>query len=100
MELACLGYIWFSAITKRRDRVLALAVGTLGVEGVGLVIGGGNCPLGPFQRRVGDAVPMFELFLPKRAAKMAVPVLVGVTLIGLVAVALRRPEVDRAGQSK
>ena len=44
MELASLGYIWFSAITRRRDRVLALAVGTLAAERV-------------------------ELYLPKRAAK-------------------------------
>jgi hypothetical protein len=91
VELACLGYIWFAALTRRRDRPLALAIGTLGTEGVGLLIGRGKCPLGPFQRRLGDPVPMFELFLPKRAAKLAVPVLVAVTGIGLVMVALRKP---------
>jgi hypothetical protein len=80
--------------------VLALAVGTLGVEGVGLIIGCGNCPLGPFQRRLGDPVPMFELFLPKRAAKMAVPILAGASVVGMLAVALRRPEFDRARRSK
>ncbi len=63
------------------------------IEGAGLVIGRGHCPLGPFQRRLGDPVPMFELFMPKRAAKVAVPVLAGVTVAGLAAVALRRPEV-------
>jgi hypothetical protein len=94
VELACLSYIWFSAITRRRDPVLALAVGTLCFEGVGLIIGRGNCPLGPFQRHLGDPVPMFEVFLPKRAAKMAVPVLAGVTVAGLAAVALRRPQSD------
>jgi hypothetical protein len=100
VELSCLGYIWVSAITRRRDPMLALAIGTLGVEGVGLVIGRGNCPLGPFQRRLGDSVPMFELFLPRRAAKMAVPVLVGFALAGMAAVALRRPEVDSGARSK
>jgi hypothetical protein len=100
MEMFCLGYIWFSAITRRRDPVLALAAGTLGVEGVGLVIGRGNCPLGPFQRRLGDPVPMFELFLPKRAAKAAVPILAGASVIGLIAVALRSPEFDRAASSQ
>ena len=99
-ELACLTYVWFSAITRRRDPVLALAVGTLAVEGVGLVIGGGNCPLGPFQRRLGDPVPLFEVFLPKRAAKMAVPVLTGVTVAGLAAIALRRPQSDGAQSSR
>ena len=96
----CLSYIWFSAITRRRDPVLALAVGILGVEGVGLVIGRGNCPLGPFQRRLGDPVPMFELFLPKRAAKITVPILAGASVVGLLAVALRRPEFGRAARSK
>jgi len=100
VEMSCLGYIWFSAITRRRDPVLALAVGTLGVEGVGLVIGRGNCPLGPFQRRLGDPVPMFELFLPKRAAKFAVPVLAGASVVGMIAVAFRRPQFDRAARSK
>jgi hypothetical protein len=94
----CLSYIWFSAITRRRNPVLALAVGILGVEGMGLVIGRGNCPLGPFQRRLGDPVPMFELFLPKRAAKIAVPILAGASVVGLLAVALRRPELDRAAR--
>jgi len=55
------------------------------VEGVALVIGRGNCPFGPFQRRLGDPVPMFELFLPPRAAKAAVPVLTLVSLAGLAA---------------
>jgi hypothetical protein len=100
VEMFCLSYIWFSAITRRRNPVLALAVGILGVEGMGLVIGRGNCPLGPFQRRLGDPVPMFELFLPKRAAKIAVPILAGASVVGLLAVALRRPELDRAARSK
>lgn len=91
VELTSLGYIWFSAMTRRRDPLLALAVGTLGVEGLGLIVGRGNCPLGPFQRRLGDHVPMFELFLPRRAATLAVPVLAAVSVAGVVAVALRRP---------
>jgi hypothetical protein len=36
----------------------------------------------PLQRRLGDPVPMFELVLPPRAAKAAVPVLAGVALAG------------------
>jgi hypothetical protein len=100
IELSCLGYIWFSAITRRRGPGVTLAAGTLGVEGVGLLIGRGNCPLGPYQRRLGDPVPMFELFLPKRAAKLAVPILAGVAVAGLAAVALRGPELDRRAPRK
>jgi len=56
-----------------------------------LVIGRGNCPFGPFQRSLGDPVPMFELILPPKAAKAAVPILTVVSLAGLSAVLLRRP---------
>ena len=37
----------------------------------------------PVQRRLGDPVPMFELLLPPRAAKAAVPVLAAVAALGL-----------------
>jgi hypothetical protein len=43
-------------------------------------------------------MPMFELFLPKRAAKMAIPILVSVAVAGLAAVALRWPEFYRAAR--
>ncbi|MGC4106264.1 MAG: hypothetical protein QM753_07890 [Thermomicrobiales bacterium] len=90
-ELTCLGYVWFCAITRRRDRALNIAVATLGAEGIGLVVGRGNCPLGPFQRRIGDPVPLFELVLPKRAAKAAVPVLTTVAALGVLLALARAP---------
>ena len=63
----------------------------LSAEGVALVIGRGNCPFGPFQARLGDPVPMFELVLPPRAAKAAVPVLTILSLAGFAAMLLRPP---------
>lgn len=66
-------------------------VGFMLIQGGGLVIGRGDCPLGPFQRTLGDPVPLFELVLPRRAAKAAVPVLAMVTIAGLILVALRPP---------
>jgi hypothetical protein len=90
-ELSALAYVWTCALRRRRDRALALAVGALCAEGVGIVIGRGNCPLGPFQRTLGDETPLFELVLPPRAAKAAVPVLVVVTLGAMLAVLLRPP---------
>ncbi|MBB5788758.1 hypothetical protein [Jiangella mangrovi] len=88
-ELGSLGYVWACAVTGRRDRLLAVCVGALAGEGAALVIGRGNCPLGPLQRRWGDSVPLFELVLPPRAAKAAVPVLTAVAMAGIAAVAVR-----------
>jgi hypothetical protein len=50
-------------------------------------------PLGPFGERIGDQVPLFELVLPPRAARLAVPLLGGVTALGVGVVAAR----SRAG---
>jgi hypothetical protein len=92
VNLVGLGYVWLSAFRRSRDPWLAASVALLGAEGVALVIGRGNCPFGPFQRSLGDPVPMFELVLPPRAAKAAVPVLTGVTLAGFAALLMRRPQ--------
>ena len=89
--LASLGYIWFCAITRRRDRALAASVAFLSIEGVGLLIGGGDCPMGTVQAQMGDPVPFFELVLPPRAAKAAVPILAAASIVGIAAVVLRRP---------
>jgi hypothetical protein len=89
--MASLGYVWLSAMRRRRDRLLAACVAFLTVEGVALVIGRGDCPFGPLQSRLGDPVPMFELVLPPRAAKAAIPALTAVTLAGFLAVTLRGP---------
>jgi hypothetical protein len=53
---------------------------------------GGDCPLGGLQERLGDPDPLFELVLPARAARLAVPVLGVVTACG-PALAWRRPDV-------
>jgi hypothetical protein len=89
--LASLGYIWASAVTRRRDRRLWASIAFLSIEGVGLIVGGGDCPMGPLQAKLGDQVPFFELVLPPRAAKAAVPILAAASVAGFIAVALRRP---------
>jgi hypothetical protein len=89
--LSSLGYIWAAALRRQRDRTLVAAVAFLLVEGAALVVGRGNCPMGPQQAEWGDPVPFFELVLPARAAKAAVPILALATVAGLVAVAVRRP---------
>lgn len=90
-ELGSIGYVWRSAITRRRDPALVLALALLCVQGVGLIVGRGKCPLGPLQRRLGDPVPLFEVVLPPRAAKAAIPALAAITIAGVLALALRGP---------
>jgi hypothetical protein len=92
VSMTALAHIWVSALRRRRGRLVLAGMAFLSVEGVALVIGRGNCPFGPFQARLGDPVPMFELVLPPRAAKAAVPFLTVVSLAGFVAVALRPPQ--------
>ena len=91
VSLSSLGYVWLSAVTRRRDRLLAAGVAFLSLEGIALIVGRGNCPFGPLQTRSGDPVPLFEVVLPPRAAKAAIPVLVVITLAGFVAVLQRPP---------
>jgi hypothetical protein len=98
LGLASLAYIWASAVRRRRNRPTLAAMAFLSVEGAALVIGRGNCPFGPFQRTLGDPVPLFELVLPPRAAKEAVPVLAAVSLAGFAAVLLRKSDFDMRSQ--
>jgi len=91
-----LAHIWLCAVTGRRDRVLPASIGFLAIEGIALGVGRGNCPMGPFQRALGDPVPFFELVLPPRAAKAAIPVLVIVSALGIAAIAVQ--ELDRRGR--
>ena len=89
VELAALGYVWHCGLTGRRGPHLGKASGLLVGEGVALVIGHGDCPLGPLQQRVGDPTPLFELVLPPRAAKLAVPALTAVAVGGLALAGVR-----------
>lgn len=90
-QLWCLSDIWVSVLRRRRSRRLWAGVAFLCVEGAALIVGHGDCPVGPMQAEWGDPVPFFELMLPPRAAKAAVPVLAVVSVVGIVALALRRP---------
>jgi hypothetical protein len=88
-DLAGLGYVWTCAVAKRRDRLLDVSVAALLIEGAALVVGRGNCPLGPLQTRLGDPVPLFELVLPPRAAKAAVPILAAISIAGISMVVIQ-----------
>lgn len=87
-EIACLGYVWVCALARRRDRWVFVSVGVLGLEGVALVAARG-CPLGIFQRRAGDDVPMFELWFGPRLAPFAIPAFSSLALLGTALVLVR-----------
>jgi hypothetical protein len=89
--LAAFGYLWTCVVTGRRDRGLNASIGFLIAEGGALVVGRGDCPMGPLQAEWGDPVPFFELVLPPRAAKAAVPILAGTSVLGIALIVLRGP---------
>lgn len=74
------------------------SVSFLILEGGALIAGRGDCPMGRLQESWGDPVPFFELILPPRAAKAAVPVLAVVSLAAIAGVVLRAPRLaEREG---
>jgi hypothetical protein len=91
VELGALGYVWWCALTRRRTKLLALAVTAMAAEAGALVMGQGDCPLGPLQAQAGDATPLFELVLPPRAAKLAVPMLAACAGAAVAVVLVRPP---------
>lgn len=98
--LGAIGVVWWSALTGRRGPLLRPAVAALAGEGVLVLANGGDCPMGGLQRRAGDPVPLFELVLTPRAARLAVPALGFVTAAGLAVLAARGPAPgDRAGSA-
>lgn len=90
-ELACLGYLWICAIARRRDVLLRVSTFVLIGEGVALLAARG-CPLGIFQRRAGDEVPMFERWFGPRLAPLAVPAFTAMTVVGMALLVLRGVE--------
>lgn len=88
-ELACLGYLWFCALTRRYDRWLGVSIVVLAAEGVALVAAKG-CPLGIFQRRSGDDVPMFELWFGRRLAPIAIPTFTLLAFLGAALLLIRK----------
>jgi hypothetical protein len=80
--LSAIGYVWWCALGGRRGRFLPLAIAALVGEGALVVAIRGDCPLGPVGDRIGDPVPLFELLLPPRAARLAVPTLGVLTAAG------------------
>jgi hypothetical protein len=97
--VGAIAYIWWCAITGRRDRRLRLAVAAIVTEGACVAANHGDCPLGPLQARSGDPIPLFELVLSPTAARRAVPTLGLITAAGLILLVRRRPRTTRRAAS-
>jgi hypothetical protein len=91
LQLACLAQVWRAVITRRRSPLAWASAGFLAAEGAALVIGKGNCPVGPRQAAWGDPVPFFELLLQPRAAKAAIPVLFVIATGAMAGLVIRAP---------
>lgn len=89
-------YVWWCAISGRRDGWLRLAVAALLAEGGSVTANRGDCPLGGLQERLGDPVPLFELVLPPTAARRAVPVLGAIATAGVALLWHRGPPPTRS----
>jgi hypothetical protein len=89
--LGAIAYVWRCGVTRRRGPLLRTAITALTLEGLAVAANGGDCPLGGLQERAGDPVPLFELVLSPRAAKLAVPALGAITAAGVALVAVRPP---------
>lgn len=90
VSLAALADIWVAALRGHPGIRPLVGAAWLLLEGALLVVGRGDCPAGSLQRRLGDPVPMFELFLPPRAAKAAIPALTVVSVAGIGLLLVRR----------
>ncbi|HEY5641093.1 MAG TPA: hypothetical protein VIW01_13685 [Dehalococcoidia bacterium] len=87
--LTCIGYVYYAALRRRSGPFLYAAIGALTVEGVVVLTNGGDCPLGAVHRRYGDNRDFFELLMPRRLSKLAVPVLGTVAISGAVLALIR-----------
>ena len=88
----CIVAIYYSALRRKRGALLYAATGALVVEGAVVMANGGDCPLGGIHRRYGDDRDFFELFMPRRLSKRAVPVLGTVAVCGIMLAFTRRSD--------
>ena len=87
--LSCIAIVYADAWRAEAGPVTIAALAALTLEGLLVLLSRGNCPLGPLFRRLGDEKPFFELLLPAHAAKLAIPVLTAVTVVGALLLGVR-----------
>ena len=67
---ACLAYILYAGITRTYDWYLAVAIGTVLIEGLALLFNHGRCPLTTFAEKRGAEIgSVTDIFLPAWCAR-------------------------------
>ena len=86
----CLIYLYFVGLTGNVNNTLfILSIFSLAFEGVIVfAFNQGDCPLFHVQRKIGDNKPFFELFLPPRLAKRAIPIFALLTIVAILIILL------------
>ena len=82
--LSCIAYIYYAALTDQQTVVGYAAIGLILIEGCVVLLNDGDCPLGTVHKKYGDEKDFFELFMPKRFSKRAIPVLSIVSVVGML----------------
>lgn len=87
----CLIYLYIVGITGSVNSTLfIIATLSLALEGMAVfAFNKGNCPLIHIQRRIGDEKPFFELLLPPRLAKQAIPAFALLTIVAILIILFR-----------
>jgi len=86
----CLLLLYYTAYTGQPDAFFYVAFISLALEGIAVyVFNKGDCPLIHVQRKIGDDKPFFELFLPPRLAKKAMPIFGCMCIVALGCLAVR-----------
>ena len=57
---------------------------SVNIEGIVLLFNKGDCPMGHLHKKVGDDKYFFELLFPRKIAKLVIPVVAIITLIGQI----------------
>ena len=87
--LTCIGTVYYAGIFDRPSVWAYIAAAALVIEGVVVGLNHGDCPLGFIHHKVGDEKTFFELLLPRKAAKQAVPVLGAIAGVGIALLLVR-----------
>lgn len=82
-------YIWFSVLFGIITIWTWLAIIAHAVEGIILLINGGDCPLGIFHHRYGDDKTLFELVAGKTYAKYGMKIWFSFAIVGTFLIILR-----------
>ena len=87
----CLVYLFIVGLTGNTDKFLfIISVLSLAVEGIAVfALNAGNCPLIHIQRKIGDEKPFFELLLPPKLAKQAIPTFALLTIVAILIILFR-----------